>query len=948
MTLSGAAPSSTPKRRTRRRFWFLLFVTLLGAAALYPPAWHAALRGFLGWHARQRGWNMEVGAIEGGLFDATVLHDVRCRMTFPAPSAGEVAGGVDLRVARAEGQFAWRLPLSGKDANQGFLQRLTLDGVSGTLDFTSAGAVEPALFRAAAPAIRTAGLTPGFVLRLWPVITAPPTNFELLRVDCRLRRGPVSLRVRDARLTAYAGAPGQCLARQVEMGGPGFENTLDNRSGVTAWKEGRLTIANLSLGQGLDLVRVTFDGARLRKRQVDWDSELHALGGSVRSQGTVRFAHGRIGLDIAGSFQQVAVRPLARMLGVEGATDGTVDQGQFSFRGNPEQWTQATISLAGQATDFRWRQRRWESLDLAAIVLHGRVTVRKMELRQSRNQLSFSGECPLPSSGPDGGWKLDGFTCQVDAKLDDLHSLAQLLAPDLPEISGRMSVNGALTARPGGKGLDGYLNVEGSGLAVSGAPLDSLRSTLLFQGEDLQIADVQATRGADNLAGKGTIRIFGGPRYQGELHGSIADLAVYHPAYAGILSPEPLSGMLQIHWSGDGAPGAHSGAFRGNVANFVAKSGPAHFSRPVTLQADGTYSPESLSFRQLTLKGGPADKPHDAIKFEGAVPWTRDPAAWNAGRWLDFSRPVAVRIALNEAPLDLIAEALDSPGVETAEGQVGGWLDVAGTPEAPRANGVLQFRKAGLRLKDEPAIGKGNADVRIEDSVVRLDALSGERAGAVWQVGGSVDLHAPAHPLLDLSFHSASVPGAVDNEFLRADAEVTLAVRGPWRQAEIGGEVRLLDTTVRRTLELDGAPETWSGLAAGIPLAWSGDRLALHVTSAKPLRATLGGEFAPDVMVSGTGAAPRLAGTIELRKVRVVSAEESSVVVDAGRIYLTPGEPPALQFTLAGGEVWLGSTDDVQRLTARREIDAGELLRRAEEVPREDAPAAPRISLNWR
>lgn len=946
MTPPGAAPSSTPKRRPRRRFWFLLFITLLASAALYPPAWHAALREFIRWQAHERGWNVQVGEIEGGLFDATVLHDVRCRKAFPSPAAGEVAGGVDLRVARAEAQLAWRLPLSNKDAS--FLRRLTLDGVSGTLDFTSAGAVEPSVFRAPRPAIRTAALTPGFVLRWWPVITAPPTNFELLRVDCRLRRGPVSLRVQGARLTAYAGASGQCLARKVEMAGPGFENTLGNRSGVTAWKDGQLTIADLSLGQGLDLVRVTIDGARLRRRQLDWDSELHALGGSIRSQGTVRFAHGRIGLDIAGSFQQVAVRPLARMLGVDGATDGTVDQGQFSFHGNPEQWTQATISVAGQATDFRWGQRRWESLDLAAIVLHERVTVRKLELRQSRNQLSLSGECPLPSSALDGGWKLDGFTCKVDANFDDLHSLAQLLAPDLPPLAGRMSVNGALTARTGGNGLDGYLNVEGSALTVSGAPLDYLRSTLLFKGEDLQIADVQATRGADKLAGKGTVRIFGTPRYQGELHGSIADLAVYHPAYAGNLSPEPLSGMLQIEWSGDGAPGAHSGAFRGNVANFVATSGPAHFSRPVTLQVEGTYSPESLSFRQFTLRGGSADKPHDAIKLEGAVPWTRDPGAWSAGRWLDFSRPLAVRVAFNEAPLDLIAEAVHSPVVQAADGQVGGWLDVSGTPEAPRANGVLQFRKAGLRVRGEPAIEKGNADVRIEDSVVRLDTLSGERAGASWQAGGSVDLHGPAHPLLDLSFHSARVPGAVDDDFLRADAEVTLTVHGPWQQAEISGDVRLLEATVRRTLAADGEPEPWSVLTAGIPAAWSDDRLALHVTSAKPLRASLGGEFVPDLTVGGTGAAPQLAGTIELRKVRISGAEGDGALVETGQIYLTPSEEPRLQFTLGSGEVWLGSVTDLQRVTVGSDIDAADLLRHATEQPAEEAPSSARLSLHWR
>ncbi len=98
-----------------------------------------------------------------------------------------------------------------------------------------------------------------------------------------------------------------------------------------------------------------------------------------------------------------------------------------------------------------------------------------------------------------------------------------------------MSVNGRLSARPGTQGYDGYLNVEGSALSVRGAPLDFVRSTLLLRGEELDVADLQATRGGDYLTGHGSLRIAGPPEFQALGRVSIENLAVYAPAYAGLL-----------------------------------------------------------------------------------------------------------------------------------------------------------------------------------------------------------------------------------------------------------------------------------------------------------------------------------------------------------------------------------------------------------------------------
>ena len=103
-----------------------------------------------------------------------------------------------------------------------------------------------------------------------------------------------------------------------------------------------------------------------------------------------------------------------------------------------------------------------------------------------------------------------------------------------------MSLNGPLDALPGRPVTDGYLNIEGSQLTVRGAPLDYLRSTLIFRGEEMQVADLQATHGSDYFTGKWTARLTAPARYAGELRVAVKDRAVYAPALGGLIDLNPL------------------------------------------------------------------------------------------------------------------------------------------------------------------------------------------------------------------------------------------------------------------------------------------------------------------------------------------------------------------------------------------------------------------------
>ena len=523
-----------PRRGARARFWLLLAVTLLCALVCEPRPWRAAVRALLTWQAARQGCELSIDGMEGGPLDAFHLYGVHYRQHEQPAGA---AAGTDLWIAHAEIAFAWTLPWQQRPGSP-WVRRVTLDGVRGRLDLSADG-----YRRSPASGARPSGVET-LAARLIPA------EFLLRTEDATLRRGRYHLRARGLLLTGSHDEPGRFLARSLEAGGPGFEATLPDLHGGTLWQGERLTLCDLDLGRGVQLARATLDGSRLARRRLDCDCDLRALGGTVRAQGAVNFSRARLALELGGTVRAMSLGPLAGLLGIPGPADGRVEQASFSFRGDPENWQAAEMWLAGRATDFRWGERRWESLELQAVVTNRRVQVHRLELRQSRNRLSLDGECALPpdpeAAAEPGRWWQAGFACNVDARLEDLHDLAQLFGSPAPDVAGRMSVNGRLGARPGTLGFDGYLNVEGSRLSIFGAPLDYLRSTLIFRGEELEIADLQATHEGDYLAGHGSMHIAGPPRFQALGRVSVQDPGGYLPAGADMASIHSLTAGVRL------------------------------------------------------------------------------------------------------------------------------------------------------------------------------------------------------------------------------------------------------------------------------------------------------------------------------------------------------------------------------------------------------------------
>jgi TamB, inner membrane protein subunit of TAM complex len=864
------------KPRRASRWWLLLLLaTAMLCTLLHPAPVRWRISGVLERAAERRGLAVTYGAIDGTIFDAITIHDVRLR------DISKTDSGTDLTIANVE--FSPSLSIPFFQRRDAFLESVVLDGVRGQYAFRAQGAPGEATGPVLPARSETVVESRERVVSRWL-----PARFVVQRADVKLLRGNLALRVAGLRVFGDPGASGFTAARETEFIAAAHSVNLPAWHGINIWQRPKLSLYSIALGNGVNLVSAALDLSGLPLSQIEGDVALDALGGSLRGQITADFSSARNFFDVAGSLQRVAVEPVARLLGGGGPFAGSFDQGQFTFRGDPGDPLSASASLRVEAREFQWKERRFESLAAGATLVNRHVQVQQFELRQSKNLLRLSGESALPQASGSPvvtGWigqamafLQAGFTCTIDARLEDLKALGQLADPGFSEMSGRISVFGRVDGRA--EGLDGYLNIEGSGVQVRGMPIDSLTSTVVFKGDELQLTDLQATSGkSDYFTGKATWQPLGSGRYNAELKAQIADLARYAPAYVGELIPGPLAGALWLEWSGDGTRKSHSGAFNGAVEKFSAKRANARgtFARPTDLQIEGTYSPTSLSLRQLVLREGK----REVLKADGALPWIQDRHAWTEGRFLDPDRPISLRLEGNDAPLDLAAFFFKD--FKQTDGRATGKVEVTGSRLAPRVNGNVKLKGGAVEWSaDAPGLATLDGDFSFDAASVKVAGGSGDVMGAAFQFSGSVNWEADARPsVVDLLLKTNEVAW-IDDQTMNADAAIDCRVEGPVDALAVSGTVTMVEGARfwRRLVAVDSAQTGDSlPLRAGLllpatvfgPTGWMGDRkIDLRVIAAKPLRVEaegFSGEFVPDVRFGGTGREPQVVSG-ELRLVK--------------------------------------------------------------------------------
>ncbi|HEY5894786.1 MAG TPA: hypothetical protein VIT91_16310 [Chthoniobacterales bacterium] len=433
---------------------------------------------------------------------------------------------------------------------------------------------------------------------------------------------------------------------------PKWKRSFSDLEGTTALKEKALYAGGFKFSDDLVLERAALDFAEIERGEVMSDMEFRAFGGQLRADSRWDIRKASAFLDTAASFWNMSVDQIGAFIRSEAFAAGTIHEGRFSFRGNPADATNATITLRLNATDFRWHKRRWNSLVASALLVNHRLEIPQFSLVQDKNQIELNGNLQMP---PD--WKTlpTQFRLNIQAQIDDLGAAAAIIAPNQKMVAGEAFFAGTISNQQGQ--LSGRLRMRGGPLTLSGVAIDRVRGDLELLGTEVRATNFEFAHRDDWATGSGTFSLGEQRRYSAKLELAAQNIAEYRAILPPTISEHAVAGGIHLWWSGDGSPGVHSGAFKATLDDFVLSR--AANAVPLDVNTDGSYSPGGISLNHLHVERPETKLDTIVIVRPETLEFRELKVAGKAGAKLEgnIELPVNVLKALNEPKL---AALLDS------------------------------------------------------------------------------------------------------------------------------------------------------------------------------------------------------------------------------------------------------------------------------------------------
>lgn len=697
---------------------------------------------------------------------------------------------------------------------------------------------------------------------------------------------------------------GQLHAVGAEIRTDFLNQSLGALRASTAWKEGSLYLADMSLREGVKID--AFEAHLARPGGISLGFEASVFGGSLRGGVTYEEMKGMLGMEAAVWGARVDLGQLSRFLGLGEASKGTLREARLTFRGMPDDLIDAEASVRIAADGLSWNNRGWESFEAGASLINRRLVLNEFHLQQKENLLVMNGETTLSENL--AGFMDTPFLLNISGEIKDLGALAGLIGPPFDEMQGRMTLRGSLSGtatKP-----SGYLSAEASAIGFRERTIESFKADVLFAGGEAQVARCEIWSEGDQVLAQGSLEIAAPHRYQGEIHARMADIASYAWLFRAPGAESLYAGNVQLRWQGDGTWTAHSGAFQVSVEDFVSDFTPTG----LTGRAAGTYSPQNIYFSGLELQQGKLQLAsritlaESGIKFdsvsltngrrqlaEGELFLPVNPFVIMAGKpWgeaVDLERSLHVRLA-TKGDLTL-SDIFDLIGQQPPlEGTVKAHIDVAGKPEALTMNGALVG--SGLTVASEA--GK-SPEARLEVSIQGAE--------------GSATL---AGTLATQGFPAARLQGktpfglrkAEDGSLQWINPDGALEVRAEFPRTDIGifkpfvPQITSLRGVVAGSLDVTGTAS--KPLINGqVTLENGGVVISPRQPSLSSLNGTV--RFTPEEAVLDKLTGEVNAGPFELR----------------GRVNLASLENPSYELTFSGKQILLMRSSDL-RLRANIEL----------------------------
>lgn len=937
LTTTPANPSAPsrrppPARPTAKRR-FPLFrsafgLLLLAIGLLFEPhCFRFAFAHVLRLEAWRCGIDAQMRAVEGSLFEPVTVRD----SVWIYESAQGTISRLEIKTARAE--FSWRDLFSRGSA--AWFRQLTIEDASGKIQIPleAPAASEPRdRFRLPRPQGR------------W---LPPAERIEARGVDFMFQSDGDYVRLEGASFTVSEVEPGRIEVKRLAIKQPWLNRTFHGVQGTTKLDESKAEIAAVTLEPGVEIQNLAAELAHLARGRLDLVLRLNAFGGGIVIETQTVPRDQQLTFEAQGDFSNIALGQLATFLGLPNAAGGTIKQGQFKFRGSPQNPAKATASLRLEATNFQWDSRQWDSLVLGATLLEGRVQIPELTLHQGHNHLRLlNGEFALPAAAQQ--WWQSEFAFNVTAKLDNLTELSALLLPEFKFAAGKATIDGAVRGR--NQQFDGQLIVAGSDLTWRNAPIDDLHATLKLNGNELQLANLAIFNDGDYVRGRGVVNILGDKQYWGELRASIDDLGRYAAILQKPIVPEPMAGGAIINWSGEGSAKGHTGKFFARLRKLRSLGASAARLHPINAELEGTYAPGSMLFSQFALADDESSFTANVavgnkaltlqgirflrgktLELEGDALLPLD--VWKT--WPNTSLETLLddttvgRLTLTAHGLDLHAFAQLSGFVFPLEGLVRGKISAEGPLGAIKSSGQFALSKATIPLGWTGLLLSGvEGAATLDGQTLTLAKFGGRHPAGDFNVTGTIDFTRLRDPALQLSatserteltfFRGLTPPGDdLDNgnttalhagpgiDGAKLTTALALQISGPASTAQVTGAAQM------QTLAIDLLPDLAPVLletAALTPPAvftlpsqpWKHWQFEVTARIPEPLPlSTQPGTVRVDLKLVGAGAQPQLIGSVQFAGVQARTGS-TAVTVEEGTVEFRGGGEVSLTVKTIG------------------------------------------------
>lgn len=524
-------------------------VVVLGATIASPLLVADGVRAWIWWTARQEKLTVKIDKVDAPFLRPVVLHNVS--LTSAPNSAYRIDARATSVILRLNFQRIL-LRTRGRILRHADLRDLHLQ-----IHRNQSG--EP---------------LPERTWQTWQRLLPDSANFE--RFDLRVEDDPVVAIVRGGALSFSEIEPGRFSASEITIASPFVRQTFAPIRAGARWQDLRLTFAGLSLTRGLDLQSITFDFARLSKEQIGIEFDVDAFGGAIRGNVTNDWRNAAPAWTLAASASNISLAQTAQAVGYADRVTGQMRAGKFIFRGDARDAKNTTASIWAELAAPAWRDRKADVIMLGASFYNRKIDIQQVYIKQRANELTLSGEAPLPNKWSD--WLSADFNGNISGALKDLGEFANLLGGKREEFHGSIAVNGAIDAHA--RKISGELSASGQSLMLFGSPVDRFDLKLNIADGVADIAQFNFQRARDFLRIEGKIDMFGPQGLRGTVELNARNIADYFKS----LPPLPLSGRLDF----TGRAATFADVKLGAAPNEIPWNGRADFSDPqklfVTLQ----------------------------------------------------------------------------------------------------------------------------------------------------------------------------------------------------------------------------------------------------------------------------------------------------------------------------------------------------------------------------